>query len=191
MKNLICIFLLLLLFGCDSGKKKMLVRPSEPPAPMLVPSDIAMPTIEQPKEEKDITVASPILNTDATDVTIEKKPVQLVETSSDAPLFHLCKNDDTIKNVAEKYNVDVNKLMKYNNLTPAQSLIPGKILLLPRKLSDLATCGEVTTYSIVKGDTYSRVARQYHISVKALMRLNNAKDSKLDIGDVLYVPKVR
>lgn len=185
--SFLCFFTL---FGCDSGKKKMLIRPSEPPAPMLVPSDIAIPLPKPQKKQDDIADASPLLNVDATDVTIEKKQPKLLAASSENPMFHLCKSGDTIKNVVEKYKIDANKLMKLNNLTPAQQLIPGKILLMPRASGDLATSDQVATYTVVKGDTFSRIARHFHISVVALMKLNNAKDSNLDIGDVLYVPKL-
>jgi len=106
----------LLFSACDSDKKKMLVPPSEPPAPMIVPSSINIP-IAKKMEENATPVSSSILASDATDVTVE--------------------NESTV----------------------------------------------------VKGDSYSRIARKFHISPSALMRLNNAKNSRLDIGDVLYVPK--
>ena len=181
----------ILLAGCDSGKEKMLVPPSEPPAPMLVPSSINIPNAKVLK--KNVTPdASPIIASDATDVTIENDDSAIQSVSSPASgkeLFHLCQSGDTIKSVIEKYNIDINKLIKYNKLSPNQSLIPGKILLLPRDLSNPAAENEITTYTVVKGDSYSRIARKFHISPTALMRLNNAKNSRLDIGDVLYVPK--
>ena len=173
--------------GCDSGKKKMLVPPSEPPSPMIVPSSVSIP-IANSLRANVVTSASPIIVSDTMDVTIENEAY----TSSPVTgkeIFHLCISGDTIKSVSEKYKVNANKLMEYNKLAPNQSLIPGKVLLLPRNLDNLATENEITTYTVVKGDSYSRIARKSHISPTALMHLNNAKDSKLDIGDVLYVPK--
>ena len=181
----------LLFSSCDSGKKKMLVPPSEPPAPMIIPSsiDIAIP---KTLKEDIAPVSSPILVAEATDVTVENgisAPHAVSPPVSGKELFHLCRSGDTIKSVSEKYNVNLNQLMECNKLAPNQSLIPGKNLLLPRELSNLANENEITTYTVVKGDSYSRIARKFHISPTALMRLNNAKDSRLDIGDVLYVPK--
>jgi len=177
----------LVIAGCDTGKKRMLVPPSEPPAPMLVPPALDTPNVKVLKKT-DTTIVSPIIASDATDVTVENESY-LSSPVSGKELFHLCQSGDTIKSVSEKHNVNINKLMEYNKLMPAQSLIPGKVLLLPRNLDSPATENEISTYTVVKGDSYSRIARKYHISATALMRLNNAKDSKLDIGDVLYVPK--
>jgi LysM repeat protein len=177
--------------GCDSRKKKMLVPPSEPPAPMIVPSSINIP-IAKKMEENVVPDASPILASDATDVTIENESSAQQPVSSPVSgkeLFHLCRSGDTIKSVSKQHNININQLMKFNKLAPNQSLIPGKKLLLPRDLSNPASENEITTYTVVKGDSYSRIARKFHISPAALMRLNNAKDSRLDIGDVLYVPK--
>ncbi len=177
----------LVIAGCDTGKKRMLVPPGEPPAPMLVPSALATP-MTKVLEKDNIATASAIIASDATDVTVENE-VYASPAVSGKELFHLCRSGDTIKSVSEKHNININKLLEYNKLMPAQSLIPGKVLLLPRNLDSPATEAEITTYTVVKGDSYSRIARKFHISATALMRLNNAKDSKLDIGDVLYVPK--
>ncbi len=181
----------LLFSACDSDKKKMLVPPSEPPAPMIVPSSINIP-IAKKMEENATPVSSSILASDATDVTVENESSAVQPVSppvSGKELFHLCRSGDTIKSVSEKYNININQLMEYNKLAPNQSLIPGKRLLLPRDLSNPTAENEITTYTVVKGDSYSRIARKFHISPSALMRLNNAKNSRLDIGDVLYVPK--
>jgi len=175
--------------GCDSGKKRMLVPPSEPPEPMLVPPAIAIPS-DGSTGKVDTANDTFITASGATDVAVESGS-QFPEPVSGKSIFYICQSGDTIKSVSEKYNVNINELMSYNKLLPAQSLIPGKILLLPNDLSELATKNNITTYTVVKGDSYSRIARKFNISATALMRLNNTENSKLDVGDVLYVPNVR
>ncbi|MCK5852919.1 hypothetical protein KAH27_07815, partial [bacterium] len=59
---------MLIISGCDTGKKRMLVPPGEPPAPMLVPSSLDTPITESLKKEN-IATDSPIISSDATDVT--------------------------------------------------------------------------------------------------------------------------
>ena len=153
----------LVITGCDTGKKRMLVPPGEPPVPMLVPSALDTPMTKALKKD-DIATDSPIIVSDATDVTVENE-VYASPAVSGKELFHSCRSGDTIKSVSEKHNVNINKLIEYNKLMPAQSLIPGKVLLLPRNLDSPATENEITTYTVVKGDSYSRIARKYHISL--------------------------
>ncbi len=174
--------------GCDSGKKKMLVPPNEPPAPMLVPSALNAPNVKT-LEKNDVINDSPIIASDATDVTVENAAPSSPPVSG-KELFHLCRRGDTIKSVSKRYNVSTEKLISFNKLMPNQSLIPNKLLLLPRNITSPENENEITTYTVVKGDNYSRIARKFHISSTALMHLNNAKNSRLDVGDVLYVPKL-
>jgi LysM repeat protein len=58
-------------------------------------------------------------------------------------------------------------------------------------MDNAATAPDVTTYKIATGDTFSRVAKRYKLSVAALMALNKAKGDALQIGDVVFVPVAR
>ena len=176
---------LVLMAGCDSGKKQMLVPPSEAPEPMLVP-----PAVADATADSHILVASepgPLDADRATDVTIEGDEVE----SSEPVFFHVCRNGDSLLSVSKEHGVDLNALANINNLTRNLPLSADRVLLLPRNLGNLTAAKDVTTYTVVRGDTYSRIARHYRLSSKALMHLNKAEDSKLDIGDVLYVPNAR
>jgi len=61
---------------------------------------------------------------------------------------------------------------------------------LPRNINDILNAEDVKNYTVVGGDTYSKIARKFHIASKALMTINEANDSSLNIGEVLYVPDV-
>ena len=52
------------------------------------------------------------------------------------------------------------------------------------------TKGEYTTYTVVKGDNLTKIAKKYNTTVDLLVRLNNIKDKNLiHIGQVLKIPK--
>ena len=42
---------------------------------------------------------------------------------------------------------------------------------------------------VKQGDSLDKIAKHYHTSVSELMKLNRLTDSKLHIGQILYVPK--
>jgi len=183
----------LLLAACDDGIERMTAMPSEPPEPMLDPP--AMMDYGAPQR----TVQNPagIVLADTVDVTVDgaasNAPTQVADTtdSGGAGLFYRCRTDCVLTSVAARAQVEIGALARVNGLTPMALVRSGTLLLLPRNLDNVATAPDITTYTVAAGDTYSRIARTYKISVAILMQLNKTTKDTLQIGDVLYVPKVR
>ncbi|MCX7004570.1 MAG: LysM peptidoglycan-binding domain-containing protein [bacterium] len=184
----------LLLAACDDGIERMTAMPSEPPEPMLDPP--AMMEYGAPQR----TVQNPagIVLADTVDVTVDgaaasNAPAQVAETkdTGGAGLFYRCRTDCVLTSVAARAQVEIGALARVNGLTPMAMVRSGTLLLLPRNLDNVATAPDITTYTVAAGDTYSRIARTYKISVAILMQLNKTTKDTLQIGDVLYVPKVR
>jgi len=184
----------LLLAACDDGIERMTAMPSEPPEPMLDPP--AMMDYGTPQR----TVQNPagIVLADTVDVTVDaaaasNAPAQVAETkdTGTAGLFFRCRTDCVLTSVAARAQVEIGALARVNGLTSMTLVRSGTLLLLPRNLDNVATAPDITTYTVAAGDTYSRIARTYKISVAILMQLNKTTKDTLQIGDVLYVPKVR
>lgn len=94
---------------------------------------------------------------------------------------YIVEKGDTLYSVAKKFNISVNKLKEYNNLS-SNLLSVGQKLLIP--------IGEDTTYVVKSGDTLYKIARDFNITVDELKKLNNLKDNNLSIGQILIVKDV-
>jgi N-acetylmuramoyl-L-alanine amidase len=85
---------------------------------------------------------------------------------------------DTLYSIAKKFDISINKLKEYNNLTN-NLLNVGQKLLIP--------IGEDTTYVVKEGDTLYSIAREYNTTVDSLIKLNNLTNNILSIGQILIV----
>lgn len=81
--------------------------------------------------------------------------------------------------IARKYNVTVNDLMKYNNLT-SNLLSIGQQIRIP-------TSGTSNTYTVKSGDSLYSIAKKYNTTVDRLKSINNLTSNLLSIGQVLNV----
>jgi len=113
---------------------------------------------------------------------------------------------DTLSLIAEKLGVDVQELMRINNITDPTRLRVGQELLVPAPSpgaspTATATPRPTTTatptatprgsniYAVQAGDTPGGIASKFGVSVEELMRVNNITDpTKLRVGQELIIP---
>jgi hypothetical protein len=184
----------LLLAACDDGIERMTAMPSEPPEPMLEPP----PMMDFGAPQRTVQSAAGIVLADTVDVTVDSSTASNPPASSasagqsgEGGLLFFCRADCMLTSVAARAQVELGALARVNGLSPMAIVRNGTVLLLPRNLDNVAAVPEITTYTVAAGDTYSRIARTYKISVAALMQLNKTTKDTLQIGDALYVPKPR
>jgi LysM repeat protein len=131
-------------------------------------------------------------------------------------ITYVVKMNDTIEKIAHKHHTTVTKLKSANGLNGEvlhvgeRLIIPGKTAVAAIPASDLSTptnlSGSPTmapeepaapapvssshhTYTVVKGDTLSKIAHKFHTTTKALIAANNITDpAKLSIGKKLVIP---
>lgn len=94
---------------------------------------------------------------------------------------YVVNSGDTLYSIAKKFDISVNKLKEYNNLS-SNFLSVGQKLLIP--------IGEDTTYVVQNGDTLYKIAREFNTTVDEIKRLNNLMDNSLSIGQILIVKEV-
>lgn len=64
-----------------------------------------------------------------------------------------------------------------------------KTITLALALAALSTNVQAANHTVVKGDTYWTISKQYNVDFQTLLKANNANESSwLEIGDVVYVP---
>jgi len=113
-------------------------------------------------------------------------PAATQAASADPPRQHQVVNGDSLWGIAEKYGANVDELMKLNNLTFPDLILPGDVINLPSKPASRPPGGE---YEVQPGDTLSQVAVRYDLSLEELRDANHLANVDLIVpGQRLKIP---
>lgn len=94
---------------------------------------------------------------------------------------------DTLSNIANKFNTTVENLVKLNNLTDPNKIYVGQILKIKGEKITITANG---TYTVIAGDTLSKIANKYGTTVDYLVQINGIVNKNLIYtGQVLKVPQ--
>lgn len=108
--------------------------------------------------------------------------------------MHVVQSGDVLFQIANMYNVTVSQLKEWNNLGNdniqiGQQLIIRSTNTSPKPATNTFTSSTATntTYTVKSGDTLSKIARTYNVSVEDIKKWNNLKSDRLDIGQKLRI----
>jgi len=116
---------------------------------------------------------------------------------------HQIRSGESLSTIAEKYGVRVADIMRVNKLS-SSTIIAGEYLVIeynpnrkvvstgkpkstPKATSRVSK--DVIQYKVASGDTLSEIAERFHVSVKAIKRLNGLRSSRIVEGKTLLIPK--
>jgi LysM repeat protein len=101
---------------------------------------------------------------------------------------HKVVSGETLYKISKKYNCTVKELQDLNKL--GETLKIGQELLIPGTKKELAQNVETASakHKVAKGETLSKIAKQYGTTVAEIKQLNNLSSESLKIGQVLKVP---
>ena len=120
-------------------------------------------------------------------------------------IVYKVKSGDSLGKIAKKYHVTVKQLKQWNKLrgdvvrigqritiytgggAPAASASTAKPAAQQVQGTAPASGGS-TSYTVKKGDTLSSIAREYGVSVQAIMKENNLNGSNIQVGKTLRIP---
>ncbi|KPN18970.1 LysM peptidoglycan-binding domain-containing protein [Arthrobacter sp. Edens01] len=96
-----------------------------------------------------------------------------VAAESAAPATHRIVPGDTVSSIAARYGLDLNEVLRINNLTPTSIIFAGKEL----KLTGTATAPAAEapakgTYTVEAGDTLSAIAAKHDVSLASVLKAN-------------------
>lgn len=100
-------------------------------------------------------------------------------TANNDYITYIVKSGDNLYAIARNYNISVQELMAYNNLS-SNLLSIGQTLRIPMT----NTSG---TYTVKSGDTLYSIARQYNTTVDNIITKNNLTSNALSIGQKLII----
>lgn len=100
---------------------------------------------------------------------------------------YIVQKGDTLYSIANKYNITVNDLKQFNNLT-TDTLYIGQVLQIPTQIIPIEPT-ETEIYIVKKGDSLWSISRKYNTTINELIDINNLTTINLQIGQQLLVPK--
>lgn len=105
-------------------------------------------------------------------------------------ITHLVQKGETLELIARRYHVEIATLKTYNDIKDAKRLQIGQTLKVPlSKGSVLANTQEkkMFTYRVKRGDSLSKIASAFGVSVNQLKEWNNFKGSVIYPGSRIKV----
>ena len=102
--------------------------------------------------------------------------------------IYTVKKGDSLWSISQKYNINVNELIKLNNLDNTTLQI-NQTLKVPKTVIEESPIQNEKTYIVQKGDTLWSISRKLGISVNELKDLNNLTSNLLNIGQQLKIKR--
>ena len=102
---------------------------------------------------------------------------------------HKIRGGETLWNIARRYGTSVAALMRANKLKRADMVKAGSWLEIPATNSSGGIAPQASRrHKVKRGETLGKIAKRYQTSVKALMRANNLRSSRIYVGAFLWIP---
>lgn len=98
---------------------------------------------------------------------------------------HVVRRGDTLWSIARKHSVNMDRLATTNGLQSGSTLSVGQVLRIPGTAATLASTNpssagaDSTTYIVRAGDTLSRIANKFRVSIADLLGWNSLKPSSI------------
>ncbi|MDR2776954.1 MAG: LysM peptidoglycan-binding domain-containing protein [Puniceicoccales bacterium] len=117
------------------------------------------------------------------------------DVSAFAPTYevYIIQKGDTIYGIARKVKMSPTTLMAINGLSKDSKLVVGQRLKIEDNKSGWPSpvmTAKTTLYTVQAGDSLSKIAHAYGVTVKSLKEINNLSSNKLMIGQELIVQRV-
>ena len=114
-------------------------------------------------------------------------PKDVESTGNDSDVIddntYIVQRGDTLYSIANKYNIPVNDLKNYNNIT-SDILLIGQVIRIPDNNSN----NNSNIYVVQKGDNLWNISRKYNVSLEDLRLINNLSSDLLSVGQTLIIP---
>ena len=93
---------------------------------------------------------------------------------------------DNLAEIAKKHGVSVASLKSWNGLK-SSVIHPGQKLAVAASAANDSSTGKATTYRVKRGDSLTRIANEFGVTVSQLKRWNNLNSSKIVVGQRLKI----
>lgn len=102
---------------------------------------------------------------------------------------------DTLSKIAQNHQVTITDIMKWNNLSKDTIFVAQKLEIQKQSTSEdkkpsvpsTSVKPSTTSHTVGKGDTLSKIAKQYNVTIKDIMNWNKLEKDTIFIGQVLKI----
>lgn len=113
--------------------------------------------------------------------------------AASAASYHQVKPGETLSEIAHKYDVPIDSLIKLNNLSNPNLIVSGTTLTITNTPSNTSssTSNNVRQHTVMPGETLTQIASQYGMTVDSLAQLNNLANPNVILpGTALKIPAI-
>lgn len=108
-------------------------------------------------------------------------------------VVHTVQEGDTIYDIAERYGVEAESIIRYNGLASPDDLQIGDRITIPVSSapasSEAPASEQYVVHTVEEGDTLSEIADRYGVTVDSIVRYNGLSSADdLTIGDEITIP---
>lgn len=128
--------------------------------------------------------------------TLPSKQAQTTAQKTTTQDTYKVVSGDTLSKIAQKYGTSYQQIMSLNNLS-STTIYPGQTLKVSGSKQQTTTNNQATaskpantasgTYTVVKGDTLSKIAQAHNTTYTQLMETNNLSSTMIYVGQTLQV----
>jgi LysM repeat protein len=111
----------------------------------------------------------------------------------DSPVVHIVQRGETVFKISQTYGVPMEWIIAANNLINPSRIYSGQQLIIPGSAEEANASGPSEStpaqHVVQYGETLSKIAQRYGVSMWTLVQLNNISNpSLLYVGQVLTIP---
>lgn len=99
--------------------------------------------------------------------------------------FHIVEKDETLYNIAKRYNLSINELKSKNSLNTNLIKVGQKLRVRHLRLSN--EVNNMSVWTVEKGDTLFSIAKKSGVSLATIKRLNGLTSNIIMIGQILQL----
>jgi LysM repeat protein len=110
---------------------------------------------------------------------------------TDTNIEYRVRSGDTLYAIARRYNVTAETLSLKNGISDVNRIWTGQVLKIPKgHQSPSSPLPKLLTHRVFAGETLSKIAQRYDVTVEALTQANDINDpNRIGIGQVLKIPQ--
>jgi len=144
------------------------------------------------KEESLYTISDSLNKKNIAGTNIVSQPVQT------KPIYYTVKSGDVLGQIASRNNTTVSQLKKWNNLRNDIISVGQRLIVRqgassssnttpPSNTNNQKPTSDKATYTVKGGDTLGQIARTHGVSVDNIMKWNNLKSDRINVGQKLII----
>ena len=117
-------------------------------------------------------------------------PLSKTENNNFIPFeMHIVSEGDTLWNIAKKYRLDINDLLRMNSLSKSSFLQLGQQLTIGNKNihRNIESKKRTILYSVKQGDNLYKISDLFDVSVSSIKEINNFSSSDLMPGQIIKI----